>query len=201
MVALGRAAAVCAAVILVFTGCSSGTAELEEELAQVTAERDALQARIDAEAIRYELVVQKKEEYQAVIRDHEWYGSPSEVAEKLSTFATEDAQMDNDVFGATGIRSAWFYTLYGETQAEIDTIQQWVDPDGSQGGALSIWQGTNSAGYPFALIGIAIDTYNDDGLVTHEWIAYPYDDYVLEAIYGNGTETDVYGVPWGEGEQ
>ncbi|MDN4473468.1 hypothetical protein [Demequina zhanjiangensis] len=196
-----KAAPVALMAAVLLAGCSSGSADLEQQLADVTAERDALQAQIDAIDGRYALTMENKAAVEEILANHDSYGTPAQVADLLATYATDDAKMDDDVFGAVGIRSAWFYTLFGEADAEIDTVQQWVDADGSESGSLWIWHGTNGGGHPFALIGIAVDTYDDEGMITNSWVAYPYDDeYVMNAIQGNGTETDVYGVPWEEGE-
>jgi hypothetical protein len=48
--------------------------------------------------------------------------------------------------------------------------------------------GTNLAGNSFELAGIALDQYNGDGLITNEYVVYPYaDDYVRQAVSGTGT--------------
>ncbi|WP_084127311.1 hypothetical protein [Demequina sp. NBRC 110054] len=188
------AAGIC---ILALAGCSSGSADLEEELAQVTSERDALQAELDTIDARHDLVVEKKAELEEILTDHTSYGTPAQVADLLGTFATEDAVMDDDVYGAVDYRDAWYYTLYQDATSEVESIHQWVDADGSEAGTLWIWRGTNGIGNPFELIGISVDSYNDEGLITNEWVAYPYDDeYVLEALDGAGTATDIYGELW-----
>lgn len=38
------------------------------------------------------------------------------------------------------------------------------------------------------LVGVQIDTHDDEGRVTDEWVIHPYpDDYVVEAFEGAGT--------------
>ena len=156
---------------------------------------------MDAAAGRYDLVAAHKAEFEAILADTAAHGTPDEVADLLATYATEDAVMDDDVFGAVNYRDAWYNTLYGDATAQIDTIQQWMDADGSQAGSLWIWHGTNMSGNPFALIGISFIDYDDEGQITNEWVAYPYDDdYVTNAVVGTGTGTDVYGVAWGEAD-
>ncbi len=50
-------------------------------------------------------------------------------------------------------------------------------------GSLWIWAGTARNGEPFELIGINTDLYDDDGLVTHSLVQWPYkNDYVTGAI-------------------
>jgi len=172
--------------------CSNDAGELEDvqsELAQVTSERDELQARLDADADRYDKTVAVKDAIRAILDDPTSYGTEDEVVDLLASYARPGAKMRDDVFGAVGMRAAWHNTLYGSAMdAEIDIVQRWVAPDGSQSGGLWVWQGTNPGGHAFELVGIQIDTHDDDGLVTDEWVAYPYPNaYVSEAILGEGT--------------
>ncbi len=194
-------AAVAVGVALAASGCTSSgeTEDLEAQLAQVSAERDALQAQVDAVAARYEKTQATKAAVETILADQDSYGTVPEVADLLASYATPDAVMDDDVFGAIGYRQAWYSTLGGDLDARIDTIQQWVDADGSEAGALWVWRGVNGGGHPFELIGISVISYDDDGLVTNEWVAYPYPDaFVVEAIDGAGTPTTITGDPWPE---
>ncbi|WP_062377092.1 hypothetical protein [Demequina pelophila] len=185
-------------------GCSGDDqaatiADLEEQVAAMTAERDELQAQLDGAAARYDKVVAAKAEVEAVLADESAYDDIATMVDRLAAFATDGAQMEDDVFGSIGYRSAWFSTLSGDVEARIDTVRQWTDPDGSTSGSLWVWHGTNAQGNPFALIGVSVMTYDDDGLITHEWVGYPYtDEFVREAIRGAGTPTDATGTPWDE---
>lgn len=97
--------------------------------------------------------------------------------------------MDDAVFGAVGYRTGFYNALYaGDVDAVIDVYHSWVSDDGSQGGVLWVWHGTNAAGNPFELAGISLTTHDEEGLISYEFVTYPYpDDYVDEAVFGAGT--------------
>ncbi|MDN4475185.1 hypothetical protein QQX09_04840 [Demequina sp. SYSU T00192] len=193
--------AIAATVVALASGCSAGgeTQDLEAQLAEVTEQRDALQAELDAIDARYDKTVAVKAAVEDILADPESYGTPDEVADLLASYGTDDAVMDDDVFGAVGLRQAWYNTLSNQVDAEIETVQQWVDDDGSVSGSLWIWRGTNFAGEPFELVGINVDTHADDGTIENEWVAYPYpDEFVRVAIIGGGTPTTVTGEPFDE---
>ncbi|WP_062467547.1 hypothetical protein [Demequina maris] len=198
------AVVIVAAVAALTAGCSTGaeTDDLEARLAEVTEQRDALQAELDVIAARHDKTVEVKTAVEDILADMDAYGTPDEVADLLATYGTDGAVMDDDVFGAVGLRQAWFNTLSNRVDAEIETIQKWVDDDGSTSGSLWIWRGTNFAGNPFELIGINVDTHNEEGLIENEWVAYPYpDEYVRVAVVGGGTPTTVTGESWGDIEE
>lgn len=164
-------------------------ADTEQSLADVTAERDSLAATAGESSARYEKSLATQEAVDDILNNPESYGSEEEVVELLATYATEDAWMDDDVFGAVPIKNAWYYTLYGGTMdSEIDNYYRWLSDDGSQGGFLWLWHGTNQAGNPFELPGINLDEYDENGLLAYSYVVYPYpDDYVREAVEGSGT--------------
>jgi len=85
--------------------------------------------------------------------------------------------------------SAWRNTLYvGTMDARIDVTYIWLSEDGSQGGDLWLWHGTNAAGNPFELSGVNLDEFDEDGLIARSHVVYPYpDEYVLKAVLGSGT--------------
>jgi hypothetical protein len=97
--------------------------------------------------------------------------------------------MVDDVFGSIDVRRGWYYTLYGDmAESVFDGGYSWLSEDGSQGGSVWLWHGTNQAGNPFKLAGVSLDDFNEEGLVSREFVVYPYaDDYVREAIEGAGT--------------
>ncbi|WES65045.1 hypothetical protein P0L94_02975 [Microbacter sp. GSS18] len=172
------------------TGCAAGDSELAAQLEQVTAERDALQAQIDADAVRYDKSVEVTAQVRAILDDPEAFGTEDEVVAMLGELATSNAQMYDDAYhDGVGMQQAWYQTLYsGEMDSRIDVIHDWVSPDGAQSGGLWIWYGTNAAGNDFQLIGVQIDDHDDDGLLTHSYVIYPYpDQYVIDAIEGAGT--------------
>lgn len=165
-------------------------AALEQQLTEVTAERDALQAQVDQRSARHDKSVAVQTAVRDILDDPTAYGSEEEVADLLATYATSAAVMEDDVFGSANMRDAWYNTLYsGTIDAEIEVWHQWTSEDGSQTGGLWVWKGTNLAGNPFELIGVAVDTHDEEGLISHELVVYPYsNEYVINAIMFAGTE-------------
>jgi hypothetical protein len=174
------------------------------ELAEVTAERDALALQADERvaAEREAVALQAKEraerrekgiaiqaEIIAILDDPESFGTEEEVTALLATHATEDAVMDDEVFGAANYRAGFYNTLYSNAMdAKIDTYETWMSDDGSQGGALWMWHGINAWGNPFELAGVSITTHDEDGVITHEYVTYPHEwSYVQSAAFGAGT--------------
>jgi hypothetical protein len=127
-----------------------------------------------------------------VLNDPAAFGTEDEVVDLLASFATDTAVMEDDVFGSAPMTEAWLGTLYSNAMdAEIEVMHQWINEDGSGSGSLWVWRGANLAGNPFELIGVSVDEHDDEGLVTHELVIYPYsDEYVDKAIVGAGTEND-----------
>lgn len=181
-VALGGGAAAC-------SGDDGEADELRAQLAEVTTERDELQARLDADAERSDKTVEVREAIRAILDDPAAYGTEDEAIDLLASYASSDARMRDDALGSATMRRAWHESSYGQAvDAEIEVVHQWFAPDGSQSGGLWVWRGTNLAGNPFELVGVQIDTHDDEGRVTDEWVIYPYpDDYVVEAFEGAGT--------------
>ena len=223
-----------AAAILLVAGASAcsgddSTEALEQELADLTAERDALALQAEEQAAkdlaklgemtaeRDALALQAEEraaaerdapaqqaeeraerrekgiaiqaEIKAILDDPESFGTEEEVADLLATHATQFAAMDDEVFGSANYRAGFYNTLYSNAMdAEIDVYETWMSDDGSQGGVLWMWHGTNARGNPFELAGVSITTHDEDGMITHEYVTYPHDDaYVVSAAYGLGT--------------
>lgn len=164
-------------------------ADSQQALAEVTAERDSLAALESPN--RYVKALANQQEVEDILDDPRSYGSEEEVAELLASYATRDAVMDDAVFGAIPIRNAWYNTLYrGAMDSEIDIYHRWLSEDGSQGGALWVWHGTNQVGNPFEVYGIALDEYDETGLITSEYVAYAHsNEYVEQAVLGNGNES------------
>lgn len=177
---------------LAFGGRSeNANAALDQQLTEVTAERDALQAQVDQRSERHDKSVAVQAAVRDILDNPTAYGTEEEVADLLATYATAAAVMEDDVFGSVNMREAWYNTLYsGTMDAEIEVWHQWTSEDGSQSGGLWVWRGTNLAGNPFELIGVAVDTHDEEGLVSHELVVYPYSDaHVIEAVTGAGTES------------
>jgi hypothetical protein len=183
-------------------------ADSQQALAEMTAERDSLLVVAGDMSERYEKTLSNQQAVEDILHNPESYGSEEDVVELLATYATAEAVMDDAVFGAAPIQTAWYNTLYGGAMdAEIENYHRWLSEDGSQGGVLWIWRGNNLVGNPFELAGISLNEYDENGLLTYEYVVYPYSDqYVREAVTGSGTgqgsdETETSGVatpdPWG----
>lgn len=187
------------AVLLLSTaGCagSDSTDAVEEQLAEVTAERDALLEAESVQQERHDRALATLDEINAMLNDPEAVGSEEEIIDAIASHSTDTAVMDDDVFGSVNYRSGFYNTLYGgAVDARIDTYDWWVSEDGSQGGTLWIWYGTNGAGNPFELSGLSLHEFDEDGRIEYELVTYPYtDDYVKNAFSGNGTPTPSTGV-------
>lgn len=164
-------------------------AETEQTLEEISAERDALMTAAKQSTDRYDKALANQQAIEDILHNPESYATEEEAVELLASYATEDAVMDDAVFGAAPIKTAWRETLHGGAMdAEIDNYYRWLSEDGSQGGVLWMWHGTNLAGNPFELGGISLNEYDEDGLLTYSYVVYPHpDDYVNEAIVGAGT--------------
>ena len=171
--------------------CSTdeSTQSLQDQLTTAQAERDELAARFDAMAARNEASLATIMAEEEILANRDAYDSEDAVADALATLAAEGTMMDDEVFGAVGIREGWYKTLFGGAMdAKIDVHHHWLSEDGSQGGSLWVWHGENLKGNPFELVGISIMDYDEQGLLTNEFVTYPYpDEYVVEAVDGAGT--------------
>ena len=187
---MNRAIGGLVALALVIGACgdgdaSSDTSELAEELATVTAERDALAQRIAADDARLAKTEATIAAVTDIVADPTSVGTQEEVLDLLMIHFTSEAVMDDDVYGAVPMRTAWRNTLYG-LDATVDTWHRWVSEDGSDGLSLWTWSGTNFAGDPFELIGLSILHYNDEGKEDYQFVVYPYDDSYVDAALGVG---------------
>lgn len=160
---------------LVLGACSSDATASEEYRELAEARHEKAQAHID-------LVI-------AILDDPDAFGSEEDVVAALVEHYTPDAVMEDSVLGAAPIAQSWRNVLYeGMVDAEIDVSHSWLSDDGSQGGYLWLWHGTNAVGNPFELPGISLCEFDEDGLESHEYVVYPYpDDYVRNAFEGTGT--------------
>jgi hypothetical protein len=160
---------------LVLGACSSDPAASEEYQELAEARHDKARAHID-------LVM-------TILDDPDAFGSEEQVVAALVEHYTPDAVMDDIVFGAAPIAQSWRNVLYGGmVDADIDVYHSWLSDDGSQGGYLWLWHGTNAAGNPFELPGISLCEFDEDGLESYEYVVYPYpDDCVRNAFEGTGT--------------
>lgn len=176
--------------IVVFGGCSGDdTDALQQERDRLSAEVEALRSQQDLLLAKHEKSAATMEAAEAILADPEAFGTETQIAEAIAQLATADAQIEDDVFGSINYRDGYYDTLFaGDTDAVIDVYDRWLSEDGSQGGSLWIWRGTNVMGNPFELIGISLFDFDDEGRIAHELVTYPYtDDYVIEAFEGAGT--------------
>lgn len=182
-----------AVLLLSIAACaqSDSTDAIEDQLAAMTAERDALLDAGSEQQERHDRALATLDEINAMLNDPQSFGSEEEIIDAIAGHATETALMDDDVFGAVNYRTGFYNTLYGgAVDARIDSYHWWVSEDGSQGGTLWIWHGTNGAGNPFELSGLSLHDFGEDGRIEHELVTYPYpDEYVRNAFLGDGTPT------------
>ncbi len=184
------------------TGCfgPDESDALEAEVVELTQQVESLQVTLDDVVARHDRTAAATERLRAILDDPAAFGTEEEVAAQLAQMATEDAQMEDDVFGGHAIRGAWQSALFGfgceETDARIEMLHQWISADGSMSGDLWVWHGTNCAGNPFELAGVSISTHDETGRATEMRNHYPYSDqYVREGFTGAGTPTGTLLVP------
>lgn len=158
--------------------CSTdeSTQSLQEQLASM-------------QAARHEASLKTITAEEGILANQDSYDSPEAVIDALAALAVDGAKMDDEVFGAVPLRQGWYYTLFGDSMdATIDVHHHWLSEDGSQGGSLWVWHGTNPKGNPFELVGISLIDFDEQGRLTNEFVTYPYpDEYVDEAVDGAGT--------------
>ncbi len=161
--------------------CSSDSAELDE----VTAERDALAAELAAGESRHELSLENQQLVAEIIADPEAFGDREAALDALTALATPGTIMDDTAFGPVAIRVAWDNTIFG-TDSTIETWATWLAEDGASGGSLWTWSGVADNGEPFELIGVDIDDYDEQGLLTHSLVDYPYPAETVKAALQTG---------------
>jgi len=199
---VGRLIAAVAALGLLVSACSSDPttsdeyqalsqqlADTQQQLADLTAERDALLATTQQQSERHDKSKATQDAVKAILDNPESVGTEQEVVDALDALAVPGAVMEDAALGSIDMRQGWYETLYGGAMdSRIDTTYTWVSKDGSQGGSVWLWHGTNTAGNPFELAGVNLDEFDEDGLIAHSYVVYPYPDaYVDEAVYGSGT--------------
>ena len=182
---------------LLMFGCSNVDAdrvnELETELAEVRADlqtdRDRLaelEQQQEGIADRRANSLATQARVAALIDDPAAFGTEDEVLDLLVELATPDAEMEDTAFGTVDMRTAWRNTMFRGVDATIVTWQTWMSEDGSTGGSLWSWDGTAANGRPFRLIGINLSTYDDDGLIEHSLVDWPYPAEEVATAFSTG---------------
>jgi len=194
VLALALAAGACAQDVTAseeYQALEADLADARSQLNEATAENDRTVGEPESASPRHDRALAILAEIKQILDDPDAFGTEEEIAALLSSHATETALMDDDVFGAMSYKQGFYYTLFGgTTDARIKVHDVWVSDDGSQGGILWVWSGTNAAGNPFELPGISLTEFAEDGRIAYELVTYPYsDDYVREAFRGDGTPT------------
>jgi hypothetical protein len=183
IVVLGLALAACS------TSDPTTSAEyqaLEQQLASVTAERDAVLADSQATASRYEKAKANQEALSGIIADPTSYGTESEVLAMLKEMAVPGLTSDDEVFGTADWVSGWHYTLFNSTDSHIKTWHSWLADDGSVGGSLWTWSGSARNGEPFELQGVEISHFDEDGRYAEIVMFYPYPDEEVTRRFNEG---------------
>lgn len=171
---------------LLVGGCGDDSATADQ-LAVVTAERDALQSQVDAAAVRHDKSAATQEAVTEIIATPGAFGSEEQVLDLLDQYAASaNVPYVDDALGATTYRRGWHDTLFNEVAADIQTWHRWLSDDGSNGGSLWSWSGTASNGEPFRLSGIVLEEFNDDGLYSSLTVYYPMVDEEVWRAFNEG---------------
>ena len=104
----------------------------------------------------------------------------------LVELAAPGTTMDDTAFGSVPIRTAWQNTMFGGVGATITTWVKWTADDGSSGGSLWVWEGTARNGEHFELIGVNLDTYDENGLLTNSIVDWPYPGKNVRQAFATG---------------
>ncbi len=161
------------------TQANNETAQIEDQLVEITAERDALAEGVEPTSTRYGNAKANQETLLAIIKDPAAFGTEQEVLDILDEMATPDVASGDLAFGGvmTGIwRQGWRNTLFGGMDASIHTWTSWLSEDGSVGGSLWTWSGSAQNGEQFDLQGLEISRFDDEGLYTEVIMQYPYEN-------------------------
>jgi hypothetical protein len=156
----------------------------EQELSAVSSQRDSLLADKERAERRFELSNETIDAVGEIVSDPSAFGTEDEVLELLSRYFAPGATTHDLAYGEIETIAGWRNTLFGgQVDAVTTEWHNWVCEDGSQGGSLWTWEGTNFLGQPFELIGVSIQRFNDEGLGTGNTVMWPYpDEYVWQAF-------------------
>ena len=177
-------------VALAIAGCATDPTasaeyiELAEQMAEVSQERDALATAeasdgCETATARYEKAAATQEELLAIIADPTAFGTETEVLDLLDSMAVPNVVSGDLAFGGTrtGLwRVGWKNTLFGSDDMSVKTWRSWLSEDGSVGGSLWTWYGVAGNGEEFAIPGVEVSRFNEEGLFTEVVMFYPFED-------------------------
>ena len=173
--------------VLLLVGACGGDGGSDDQLAEVTAERDALQAQLDAAEQRHDRSAASQQAVAEIIADPEAVGTESEVLDLLDQYAESPSiPYVDDALGETTWRIGWRDTLFSGVDANLESWVIWLADDGSTGGSLWSWNGTAANGEPFSLSGIVLEAFNDEGLYEALTVYYPMSDDEVQRAFAQG---------------
>ena len=146
-------------------------------------------AEQEATATRYEKAKANQEVLIAMIADPGPFGTEEEVLDLLDSMAVPDVVSGDLAFGgtATGVwRTGWRNTLYGSDDMSLKTWRHWLSDDGSVGGSLWTWYGIADNGEQFAIPGVEISRFNEEGLYEELVMFYPFEDDEVRRRFREG---------------
>lgn len=183
-----RSAITSMALVLALAACSGDPTatdeyqELQDALAEVTAERDLLLADKAMDDERFSRTSATIDAIGEIVSDPTSFGNVDEVLALLRQHYAPGAMTHDLAYGKIDVIDGWRNTLFaGRVDAVTTEWHNWVCEDGSQAGSLWTWEGINYVGEPFELIGVSVAGFNSEGLNTGNTVMWPYpDEYVWE---------------------
>lgn len=182
-----RRSAMALLALVLLTGACGDDDGSGDQLAEVIAERDALQARLDAAEQRHDRSAASQQAVAEIIADPSAFGTEDEVLDLLDQYAESPSiGYVDDALGATTWRIGWRDTLFSGVDANLETWVVWLADDGSTGGSLWSWNGTAANGEPFSLSGIVLEEFNDEGLYEALTVYYPMEGDEVRRAFDEG---------------
>lgn len=171
-------------------------ADTEQELTKaealviaISAERDALVQPATTDE-RHNKATATQDLLIAIIDDPSSFGREEEVLDLVDELAVPLAHYEDTAWPLMreiregDWRTSWRNTLFNDIPSTVTTWHTWLSDDGSTGGSLFTWEGTGGRGEPFALDGIELSKFNEDGLYTETIVYYPHTDKEVWGIVG-----------------
>ncbi len=155
-------------------------AALEPIRLDFDAERDALATQAATTTERHSKASATQAKLSAIIDDPSSFGTEEEVLDLIDELAVPLVRYEDTAWPPLGPvqegdwRTSWRNTIFTETLDTVTTWRTWLSKDGSTGGSLFMWQGTDLTGEPFWLPGIELSEFNEEGLYTESIVYYPY---------------------------